>query len=112
MKFKMAKRQNTKKVLYEFMEEMEKEVILKKTKNATIKDIIKHLCEVGLIQPKRLRNYMIIKNFDGLLKQNEGNITHTFCDLSIKFEMSESQVARVVYKERKKSQPHYNLRIE
>ena len=108
----MAKRQNTRKVLYEFMEKVEQEVVLKKTPDATIQDVIKHLCEVGLVQPKRLRNYLIIKNFDGLLKQNEGNITHTFCDLSIKFEISESQVARVVYKERKKSQPYYNLRIE
>tara|TARA_R110000765_G_C18724458_1_gene584706 strand:+ start:30 stop:356 length:327 start_codon:yes stop_codon:yes gene_type:complete len=108
----MAKRQNTKEVLYEFMKAMEKEIVLSKTQNATIQDIVKYLCEVGLVEPKRLRNYLIIHQFDHLLKENEGNITHTFCDLAIKFEMSESQVGRVVYKERKKNQPHYNLRIQ
>ncbi len=107
----MAKRQNTIEVLYEFLEAVEKEVVLKKTEDATIKDVIKHLCSVGLIEPKRLRNYLIIHQFDHLLKDNEGNITHTFCDLAIKFEMSESQVGRVVYKERKKSRPNYNLRL-
>jgi len=108
----MAKRQNTKEVLYEFMKAMEKEIVLRKTENATIQDIVKYLCEVGLVEPKRLRNYLIIHQFDNLLKENEGNITHTFCDLAIKFEMSESQVGRVVYKERKKSQHHYNLRVQ
>ena len=105
----MAKRQNSIDVIYEFLEQMVKEIELRFTKDATIKDIIRHLTEHGLIEPKRLRNYMIITQFDGLLKENLGNITHTFCDLSIKFEMSESQVGRVVYKERKKSKPSFNI---
>jgi hypothetical protein len=107
----LAKRQNDIKIVYEFMEELENQIILRFSDEATIKDVIRHLCEYGLIEPKRLRNYMIISQFDKTLKNNKGNVTHTFCDLSLKFEISESQIGRVVYKERKKGHPKYNIRV-
>ena len=107
----MAKRQNDIKIVYEFIEKLEKQITIRLSEEATIKDVIRHLCERGLIEPKRLRNHMIISEFDSKLKENEGNITHTFCDLAIKYEMSECQVGRIVYKERKKSSPKYNIRI-
>lgn len=65
--------------------------------------MIKHLVERGMIEPKRVRNYMIIADFDRMLVGNEGSRTHTFMDLSIKYEISESQAQNIVYKERKKS---------
>tara|TARA_R100001143_G_C3241228_1_gene79218 strand:+ start:123 stop:455 length:333 start_codon:yes stop_codon:yes gene_type:complete len=108
---KLAKRQNDIKIVYEFIDKLEEQISLRLTKDATIKDVIRHLCEYGLIQPKRLRNHMIISEFDGLLVDNKGNITHTFCDLAIKFEMSEGQVGRIIYKERKKGTPSYNIRV-
>lgn len=46
---------------------------------------------------------MIIADFDRMLVGNEGSRTHTFMDLSIKYEISESQAQNIVYKERKKS---------
>lgn len=107
----MAKRQNDIKIVYEFIDKLKDQIELRFSKDATIKDVIRHLCEYGLVEPKRLRNYMIIDEFDKTLKSNKGNVTHTFCDLSIKFDMSESQVGRVVYKDRKKSKPAYNIRI-
>ena len=108
----MAKRQNTIEVVYEFIDKMEEQIVIRLSEEATIKDVIRHLCEYGLIEPKRLRNHMIISEFDELLKSNFGNITHTFCDLAIKYEMSESQIGRVVYKERKKGHPKYNIRAK
>ena len=108
----MAKRQNKLDIVYEFIDKLEEQIVIRLSDEATIKDIVRHLCEYGLIEPKRLRNYMIISEFDELLRNNHGNITHTFCDLSIKYEMSESQVGRIIYKERKKGHPRYNIRVE
>ena len=52
---------------------------------------------------------MILYDFDKLLVSNEGNRTHTFMDLSIKYHISESQAQNVVYKERKKSVAAENI---
>jgi hypothetical protein len=105
----MAERQNKIEVVYEYLELMEKEVTLRIPDNATIKDTILHLLERGLIPPKKVRNYMIVKDFDSLLVSNEGNRTHTFMDISIKYEITERQAQTIVYKERGKQSPNYNI---
>ena len=75
----------------------------------TTKDILRHLVERGMVEPKRLRNYMIIYDFDKLLVSNEGSRTHTFMDLSIKYDITERQAQTIVYKDRKKSMWTYNI---
>ena len=70
--------------------------------NATTKDIVYHLTEKGLCEPTRIRNYLIIYDFDILLKVNKGHITHTFMDLAIKYGMSDRQIQSIVYKYRSK----------
>ena len=75
----------------------------------TCKDVVRHLVERGIIEPKRLRNYMIIADFDRMLVGNQGSRTHTWMDLSIKYDISESQAQNIVYKERKKSKISYNI---
>ena len=105
----MANRQNTIEVVYEYLELMEKEITLRIPEDATIKDTILHLLERGLIPPKKVRNYMIVNEFDKLLISNEGNRTHTFMDISIKYEITERQAQTIVYKERGKQSPHYNI---
>jgi predicted transcriptional regulator len=101
-------RQNKKEVVAEYLEIAEEE-ILKRWHEPTIQDMLRHLIEKGIVDPKRLRNYMIIYDFDCLLKFNEGNRTHTFMDLSIKYDISERQVQSVVYKERKKEMTTMNI---
>lgn len=44
---------------------------------------------------------MIIVDFDRMLSTNNGSRTHTWMDLSIKYNISESQAQNIVYKERK-----------
>ena len=75
----------------------------------TCKDIVRHFVERGVIEPKRLRNFMIIVDFDRMLVTNKGSRTHTWMDLSIKYDISESQAQNIVYKERKKSYPSNNI---
>ena len=75
----------------------------------TCKDIVRHFVEKGVIEPKRLRNFMIIVDFDRMLVTNKGSRTHTWMDLSIKYDISESQAQNKVYKERKKSYPSNNI---
>jgi len=79
---------------------------------ATPKDVIYHLAEKGLIEPTRLRNYLIIKDFDKFLVKNKGHVTHTFMDLSIKYNLSDRQVQGIVYKYRAKFQKKANLKKE
>jgi len=75
----------------------------------TCKDIVRHFVERGIIEPKRLRNFMIIIDFDRMLVTNKGSRTHTWMDLSIKYDISESQAQNIVYKERKKSEVSSNI---
>jgi len=104
----MAKRQNDIEVVEEYIEILNDEVKLR-FGEPTCKDTIRHLIEKGIISPKVLRNYMIIYDFDTMLKFNEGNRTHTFMDISIKYEISERQAQTIVYKERKKQDITFNI---
>ena len=49
-----------------------------------------------------MRNYLIIYDFDKILKENKGHVTHTFMDLSIKYHLSDRQIQGIVYKFRPK----------
>ena len=53
---------------------------------------------------------MVIKDFDKLLVINDGNRTHSFIDLSIKYDITERTVQNIVYKERDKSRMTKNVR--
>ena len=105
----MARRQNSIKVVDEYLELLEAEVKLRFGDDPTVKDTIRHLVEKGVINPKILRNYMIIYDFDTMLKFNEGNRTYTFMDLSIKYHISERQAQTIVYKERRKQTVTQNI---
>jgi hypothetical protein len=102
-------RQNKVDVVYDYIELAGIELEKRFGETPTSKDIIRHLVERGVIEPKRVRNYMIIADFDKMLVGNQGSRTHTFMDLSIKYTISESQAQNIVYKERKKSIPMNNI---
>ncbi len=104
----MASRQNKVNIVYDYIDIAEKEIV-KRWNEPTTKDILRHLIEKGIVEPKRLRNYMIIYDFDCMLSANEGNRTYTFMDLSIKYDISERQAQSIVYKERKKQSASENI---
>ena len=104
----MASRQNKVNIVYDYRDLAEKEIV-KRWNEPTTKDILRHLIEKGIVEPKRLRNYMIIYDFDCMLSANEGNRTYTFMDLSIKYNISERQAQSIVYKERKKQSASENI---
>jgi hypothetical protein len=101
-------RKNSTEIAYEYIKVAEKE-ISKRWFEPTLVDILRHLIERGVVEPKRLRNYLLIYDFDTLLKFNEGNRTHTFMDLSIKYDISERQAQNIVYKERVKGDIKANI---
>ena len=105
----MAKRKNKVDVISEYIDLLESELRLRFGDEPTIKDTLAHLIEKGMIEPKRLRNYMVIKDFDDLLVTNDGNRTHSFMDLSIKYDITERTVQNIVYKERVKSKLSNNV---
>ena len=102
-------RQNKADVVFDFIEIAGSELEKRFGEIPTSRDIIRHLSERGLIEPKRIRNYMIIADFDRMLVGNEGSRTNTWMDLSIKYEISESMAQNIVYKERKKATPSSNI---
>jgi hypothetical protein len=102
-------RQNKVDVVYDYIELVGVELEKRFGETPTSKDVIRHLVERGVIEPKRVRNYMIIADFDKMLVGNQGSRTHTWMDLSIKYHISESQAQNIVYKERKKSIPMNNI---
>ena len=106
---KMSKRQNKVDVVYDYLELLDVEITKRFGETATQKDILRHLVERGMVEPKRLRNYMLIADFDRRLVHNKCNRTHTFMDLSYKYDISESQAQNIVYKYRKKSKASENI---
>ena len=105
----MAIRQNKQQIVSAFLELMYNDIKCKYSDDAGIKNVVLYLVEKGLIEPKRLRNYMIISDFNELLKVNRGHSTHTFMDLSIKYDVSDRTCQNVVYKESKKNKSQNNI---
>tara|TARA_B100001094_G_C17867679_1_gene640545 strand:+ start:59 stop:382 length:324 start_codon:yes stop_codon:yes gene_type:complete len=106
----MAKRENKADIIKEYIDLLYHELKTRFGEEPQIKDMLSHLVERGMIEPKRLRNYMVIKDFDKLLVINDGNRTHSFIDLSIKYDITERTVQNIVYKERDKSRMTKNVR--
>tara|TARA_R110002072_G_scaffold290815_1_gene458613 strand:- start:1412 stop:1735 length:324 start_codon:yes stop_codon:yes gene_type:complete len=106
----MAKRENKADIIKEYIDLLYSELKTRFGEEPQIKDMLSHLVERGMIEPKRLRNYMVIKDFDKLLVINDGNRTHSFIDLSIKYDITERTVQNIVYKERDKSRMTKNVR--
>lgn len=106
----MSNRANSLDVVLKFLETAEREVVARFTEEATIKDVLYHFVERGIIEPKRLRNYMITTDFERVLRENGGHATHTFMDLSIEYGLSERQIQSIVYKQRYKNFKKNNIR--
>ena len=102
-------RQNKVDVVFDFIEICGTELEKRFGESPTCKDMMRHLAERGLIEPKRIRNYMIIADFDKMLAGNKGSRTNTWMDLSIKYDISESMAQNVVYKERHKAKSSSNI---
>ena len=94
----------------EFIETIWVEVQTRFGEYATPKDVVFHLVEKGLCEPTRVRNYLIIKDFDKMLIENNGHCTHTFMDLSIKYDLSDRQVQGIIYKYRRKFHKSHNVK--
>ena len=105
----MAIRQNKKEIVLEFVDKIYEELKLKYSEDAGIKNVLYHLAENGLIDPKQLRDYMVISDYGKIIEENAGHKTFTFMDLSIKYDISERQAQSIVYKERIKERANYNI---
>ena len=88
--------------IVDFIDIIWNEVTTRFGEDATPKDVVYHLVERGLCEPTRVRNYLIICDFDTILRENKGHVTHTFMDLSIKYDLSDRQIQGIVYKYRPK----------
>jgi hypothetical protein len=103
-------RQNNAKIVEEFIDVIYNQVKSKYSEEAGIKNVLNHLAEKGLIEPRKIRDYMIIQDFDKILKSNENNYTFTYMDISIKYDVSERTIQNIIYKHKRKFNKDYNIR--
>ena len=75
-----------------------------------IKNVLYHLIESGLVDPKQLRDYMVIKDYKKIIEQNAGHKTYTFMDLSIKYDISDRTAQTIVYRGKDKFKSENNIR--
>jgi hypothetical protein len=101
---------NSKETVGVFCDIIYKDCLRRWGEDFTVKDLVYHLSENGLIPEKTLRNYMLFKDFDEFLIKNEGHIGYTFIDLSIKYDVSERQCRNIIYKHRYKFLRQTNIR--
>tara|TARA_R110000744_G_scaffold89619_2_gene174191 strand:+ start:2972 stop:3292 length:321 start_codon:yes stop_codon:yes gene_type:complete len=104
----MGKRNNIKQVK-RFCDLISEEIEKRFGTGATVKDLIFHLSQYGLIKPITLRNYLITQDFYKQLRLNEGHMTHTFMDMSIEYNLSERQIQTIIYEYQKKFQSKENI---
>jgi hypothetical protein len=103
---------NSKVVVEEFISIIRDESVVRWGENYTVKDLVYHLVENGIIAPKSLRNYMMFKDFDKYIVENQGHIGKTFIDISIRHNITEKQCRNIIYKQRYKTEKHYNIKKE
>lgn len=85
-------------IVKEFVESAYVDIKNRHSEEAGIKDVLMFLAEKSLIEPRRLRDYMIIKDYASFLKKNDGKICVTMIDLGIKYDISERTVQNILYK--------------
>tara|TARA_R100000152_G_C6778051_1_gene208396 strand:- start:1412 stop:1729 length:318 start_codon:yes stop_codon:yes gene_type:complete len=100
---------NKKELVDEFLDIMWDEAKRRWGEGFTVKDLVYHLIENGIIPPKTLRNYMMFKDFDKFIVENKGHIGNTFIDISIKHNITEKQCRNIIYKQRYKISKEYNI---
>jgi len=103
---------NSKDIVDEFLDIVWAESASRWGENFTVKDLVYHLIENGIIPPKALRNYMMFNDFDKFIVENEGHIGNTFIDVSIRHHITEKQCRNIIYKQRYKTSKDYNITRE
>jgi hypothetical protein len=103
---------NRKEIVEEFLDIVRQESILRWGEDFTVKDLVYHLIENGIISPKSLRNYMMFRDYDKFIVDNEGHVGHTFMDISVRHDLTEKQCRNIIYKQRYKTEKDYNIKKE
>jgi hypothetical protein len=103
-------KQNKEEIVLEFVDLIYDEVRSKYSEDAGIKNVLYHLVEKGLIDSKKLRDYMVIKDFNKIMDETKQSSTYTFMDLSIKYDISDRTAQSIVYRERHKFLKKNNIR--
>ena len=103
---------NHKEKVDEFLDIVWKESAARWGEDFTVKDLVYHLIENGIIPPKSLRNYMMFRDFDKFIVANKGHIGNTFIDISIRHHITEKQCRNIIYKQRYKGSKDYNIKRE
>ncbi len=97
-------------IIDEFLDLVRDQSIIRWGEDFTVKDLVYHLIENGIIAPKSLRNYMMFRDFDIYITKNEGNIGNTIMDVAIRHDLSERQCRNIIYKQRYKTSKDYNIK--
>tara|TARA_R100001530_G_scaffold28913_1_gene22841 strand:+ start:1240 stop:1560 length:321 start_codon:yes stop_codon:yes gene_type:complete len=102
-------KKNSLKDIQRFCDVISEEVNLRFGIDATVKDLILHLSQHGLIKPITIRNFLIVNDFYKQLIKNKGHMTYTFMDMSIEYNLSERQIQTIIYEYQKKFEIKNNV---
>ena len=103
---------NSREIVDEFLDVVWEESKRRWGEDFTVKDLVYHLIENGIIAPKSLRNYMMFRDYDKFIVDNEGHVGHTFMDISVRHDLTEKQCRNIIYKQRYKTEKDYNIKKE
>ncbi len=102
----MGKTRNNKVTIGEFITHLQNEY---KGNISIDRGTVYALVERGLIPPKKVRNYTMIKDFDSYLKTNNGNVNITALDMAEKYSLELRQTYNIIYSDRPKHFPKNNV---
>ncbi len=96
----MGKKQNSKEVVIDFVETSTQELYKRYGRSATPKDIIFHFVQHGIIDPVTLRDWLLIKHYDYIIKEGTPCMV-AFSEVAERYEITERHAQNIVYSKRK-----------
>ena len=100
---------NKKEVIADFVETSTQELHNRYGLKPTPKDIVFHFVKTGIINPVNLRDYLLIKHFDYIIKQGTPNMV-AFSEVAERYEITERHAQNIVYGKRKKYDIKANIK--
>ena len=97
----MSKKQNKGSVVVDFVETSTQDLHNRFGFRPTPKDIVYHFVENGIIDPVNLRDYLLIRHYDYLIKNGTACMV-AFSEVADRYEITERQAQNIVYYKRKK----------
>ena len=100
----MAKNPNKPRIIKRFIE-----IYLNRLDKADPSKLLLSLIANGIVDPERLRNYMIVEDYYQNLVKHHGSVKESVLDTASTYEIGERQIQNIVYRWSQKFRPKRNI---